>query len=119
MGADTEARAERRAHPRFQIPQSSALNAVTVGILGAKPFGGMIPIDISWGGLNGRFANTILDAAEGQWCSLRFTEVGEEFSPHSMVGSVRRVETQTGHVLVAIEFTKPLERLDLPQTWKT
>ncbi len=82
------------------------------------PFRG-IPIDISRGGLSGRFASMVHRAAEGKKCFLRFTEVGEELRPHSTVGSVRRVETQMGYVLVAIEFADPLENLDLPQTWKT
>lgn len=89
---------------------------VTV-FLGTKPFIG-IPIDISQGGLKARFANPIRDNAEGQECFLRFTEVGEELRPHSTVGRVRRVETQMGYVLVAIELADPLENLDLPQTWK-
>ena len=109
--------AERRAHPRFRIPQPSAL-AVAVGIIGARPFRGTA-VDISRGGLSGRFETTTRIDAKGRDCFLRFTEVGEELSPHSTVGSVRRVETRMGHVLVAIEFADPLERLDLPRTWKT
>ena len=91
---------------------------VTLGNIGASPLRGT-PIDISRGGLSARFATTTRIDAEGRECFLRFTEVGEEFSPHSMMGSVRRMETQTEHVLVAIEFADPLERLDLPKTWKT
>ena len=114
---ESEQGAACRAHPRFRIPRTAALT-VTVGILGAKPLRG-IPINISRGGLNARFANTIRDDAEGQECFLRFTEVGEELRPHSTFGRVRRVETQMGYVLVAVEFADPLENLDLPQTWKT
>ena len=91
---------------------------VTLGNIGASPVRG-IPIDISRGGFSARFATTPRIDAEGRECFLRFDEVGEELRPHSTVGSVRRVETQTGHILVAIEFADPLERLDLPQTWKT
>ncbi len=112
-----KARAERRAHTRFRIPQPTALT-VAVDIPGPMPFGG-IPIDISRGGLKGRFATTIPDHAEGKECFLRVTEVGEELRLHFTFGTLRRVETQMGYVLVAIEFADPLENLDLPRTWKT
>ena len=84
---------------------------VTV-FLDTKPLIG-IPIDISRGGLKVRFANSIRDDAEGQECFLRFTEIGDELRPHSTFGTLRRVETQMGYVLVAIEFAGPLENLDL------
>ena len=104
-------RAERRAYPRYSVPDTAEL-IVAVAALGTGTQQGVVQ-DISRSGLKARFTQAALEAADRE-CLVRFLNVGDELEPRSTLGVVPRVETSSGYSLVAIEFVEPLEFLKVP-----
>lgn len=104
--------ADRRACPRYQIPTTAGL-IVAIGAPGFRPTDG-VTFNISLGGLLARLSQKTFEGSEGTECLVRFLEVGDELKPHSMLGTIRRVEIRNGYFFVAVEFLEFLENLNLP-----
>lgn len=70
-------------------------------------------VDISMGGIKVDLAEELGEDLDGEPCAVRFLNAGEELLPHYVVGTVRRVESYKQGSLLAVEFARPLDLLDL------
>ena len=108
---ETPGGAELRCFARISFPAFNRMS-VELGPLGRRPAEG-VPLNISRGGLQTRTGATMFQGSVGDEILIRFDDPAGRLVPDRALGWVRRVEESRGYFLISIEFSHPLERIDL------